>query len=357
MHQAPFSLEIYYTNMPPLSPKSSLTDFSLDPPSTSSSSSTTGTRPLPPHLQIYTWPNCTLRELSHLLTSALPSLLPDPVVGTRLAFRLVYPDTTGSGPAPTGGGGGGGSAGGAWGMNGKYQSKDLGSVIVAALPEEGDGDGGRARERRKEVTEGTNGHGVSKAGAEEHDGGAEEKVNGNGKMMSTDSEEGHENGNNKDDKMDVDDDNNNNNNNNNIKTDGNTNDDETHADNSTQNGETTNPKPTLKDEQEANLDPTGLATAILTGDPDRTLQDARFVIGDFVDVAILPAGRDASVANAPPVVRGRGAVAGGDGGYRRGGAGPNGYGYGRGGGGKGFKYESRVKGPSCRDKECKNPTS
>src|SRR5277367_3091637 len=48
---------------------------------------------LPAHLQIYTWPSCTLRELAHLLTGALPNILPDPAVGTRLSFRLIYPDT------------------------------------------------------------------------------------------------------------------------------------------------------------------------------------------------------------------------------------------------------------------------
>lgn len=73
--------------------------------------------PLPAHLEIYTWQSCTLLELSQLLTSALPSLLPDPPVGTRLCFRLVFPDARGaaiSGPD----------------SRGRYTSKDLGSVIV-----------------------------------------------------------------------------------------------------------------------------------------------------------------------------------------------------------------------------------
>lgn len=73
---------------------------------------------LPPHhLEIYTWHSCTLLELSQLLTSALPSLLPDPPVGTRLCFRLVFPDARGavmSGPD----------------ARGRYTSKDLGSVVV-----------------------------------------------------------------------------------------------------------------------------------------------------------------------------------------------------------------------------------
>ncbi|RDW89832.1 SAP18 family protein [Aspergillus mulundensis] len=72
---------------------------------------------LPAHLQIYTWQSCTLRELSQLLTSALPKALPDPPIGTRLCFRLIYPDTKGAammGPD----------------ARGRYLSKELGSVIV-----------------------------------------------------------------------------------------------------------------------------------------------------------------------------------------------------------------------------------
>ncbi|KAJ5114277.1 Sin3 associated polypeptide p18 [Penicillium alfredii] len=72
---------------------------------------------LPPHLEIYTWQSCTLRELAQLLTGALPSLLPDPPVGSRLCFRLIYPDVraaTAMGPD----------------ARGRYLSKDLGSVVV-----------------------------------------------------------------------------------------------------------------------------------------------------------------------------------------------------------------------------------
>lgn len=73
---------------------------------------------LPRHLQVYTWQNCTLRELSHLLTSALPSLLPDPPIATRLSFRLVFPDTR-SAPSTSSG------------MQvPRYMSKDLGSVVI-----------------------------------------------------------------------------------------------------------------------------------------------------------------------------------------------------------------------------------
>ncbi|KAJ5314816.1 uncharacterized protein N7443_001700 [Penicillium atrosanguineum] len=93
--------------------------------------------PHPPHLEIYTWQSCTLRELSQLLTSALPSLLPDPPVGTRLCFRLIYPDARGAaimGPD----------------TRGRYVSKDLGSVIVAPRdsPYRGEEDAdGRAESR------------------------------------------------------------------------------------------------------------------------------------------------------------------------------------------------------------------
>ncbi|KAI6712230.1 sin3-associated polypeptide Sap18 [Diplocarpon mali] len=80
----PFLLKLFYRNGGFHSPS----EFSLN-------------SELPPHVQIYTWPSCTLRELSHLLTSALPSLLPEPAIGP------------GSAPGP-----------------GRYMSKDLGSVII-----------------------------------------------------------------------------------------------------------------------------------------------------------------------------------------------------------------------------------
>ncbi|PLB44541.1 hypothetical protein P170DRAFT_417236 [Aspergillus steynii IBT 23096] len=92
----------------PLSGPNSIRSRSPPPPQASN---------LPAHLQIYTWQSCTLRELSQLLTSALPSLLPDPAVGTRLCFRLIYPDTKAAatmGPD----------------ARGRYLSKDMGSVVV-----------------------------------------------------------------------------------------------------------------------------------------------------------------------------------------------------------------------------------
>ncbi|KAL1875749.1 hypothetical protein VTK73DRAFT_9810 [Phialemonium thermophilum] len=69
---------------------------------------------LPPHLSIYAWPSTTLSELSHHLAAANPPILPDPAVGTRLAFRLLYPDARGAGPRG----------------QGRYVIKDLGSLVI-----------------------------------------------------------------------------------------------------------------------------------------------------------------------------------------------------------------------------------
>ncbi|KAL9111683.1 MAG: hypothetical protein Q9227_003957 [Pyrenula ochraceoflavens] len=106
----PFHLKLFYRS----NAFHTLSDFPIPTPSEP-------TPPLPSHLQIYTWPSCSLRELSHLLTSALPSLLPSPSVGTRLSFRLVYPDSR---PPPPG----------ISDSKGRYISKEMGSVVVA--PEE-----------------------------------------------------------------------------------------------------------------------------------------------------------------------------------------------------------------------------
>ena len=121
---APFHLKLFYrvNNYNPLS------DYSIPAPSRRggpvsgpnsirSTSPVASAAPLPPHLEIYTWQSCTLRELSQLLTSALPSLLPDPPVGTRLCFRLIYPDARGA-------------AMGGPDARGRYLSRDLGSAIV-----------------------------------------------------------------------------------------------------------------------------------------------------------------------------------------------------------------------------------
>ncbi|KAL1634409.1 hypothetical protein SLS58_010697 [Diplodia intermedia] len=159
--------------------------------------------PPPPHLQIYTWPTCSLRELTHLLVSALPSLLPDPAIGTRLAFRLIFPDTR-SGGGGGGGGGPGGPGGGGPGGPGRYLSKELGSVVV--------GGGG--------------------PGVDEDDAATA--------------------------------------------------------------AATTTTTPT------APANGRGGALDKLEGDADKTLADARFVIGDYVSCCILPPGADGSVAAGPP---------------------------------------------------------
>ncbi|KAI1144595.1 Sin3 associated polypeptide p18-domain-containing protein [Hypoxylon sp. FL0543] len=78
------------------------------------------TFPLPPHITIHTWPDCNLKELSYIIAAAKPSLLPDPAIGTRLAFRLIFPDTRNNSAGHT---------------TARYAVKDLGSVVV--------GDGGR----------------------------------------------------------------------------------------------------------------------------------------------------------------------------------------------------------------------
>lgn len=154
--------------------------------------------PLPAqHLQIYTWQSCTLRELSQLLTSALPSLLPDPPVGTRLCFRLIYPDTRGAasmGPD----------------ARGRYLSKDMGNVIVGP------------REGPSHVEE--------------------------------------------------------------------------------------------NDEIPSNPGAGPRANRLQGNDAEKTLQDMRFVIGDYVDCAILPPLENGDVA--PPLVAGRGPVGGPGGGMR-----------------------------------------
>lgn len=123
----PFHLKLFYR----LDNFHHLSDFAI--PSQSSGAAASGpnairtqsppapTR-LPAHLEIYTWQSCTLRELTQLLTMALPSLLPDPPVGTRLCYRLIYPDTKAAAMNL--------SSGGGQDVKGRYLSKDIGSVIV-----------------------------------------------------------------------------------------------------------------------------------------------------------------------------------------------------------------------------------
>ena len=71
---------------------------------------------LPPHISVYTWPQCTLSELAMELAAARPSALPYPAVGTRLAFQLVYADLRNIGTGPN--------------AVPRFAVKDLGSIVL-----------------------------------------------------------------------------------------------------------------------------------------------------------------------------------------------------------------------------------
>ncbi|KAG9191519.1 hypothetical protein G6011_10253 [Alternaria panax] len=176
---------------------------------------------LPRNVQIYTWQSCSLRELCTLLLSAVPTLLPHPYAGSRIAFRLVYPDIQGSNRP---------------GAPGRFISRDIGSVIVGAQSREEDTD-----------MEGAGDGSVAEA---------------------------------------------------------------------------------LKQ---------------LDGDPDKTLADVRFMIGDYVACAILPPLPDGSVPAAPPPLSGpgRGPPSGPYGRGRENGFGGRGDygGFGRGGRGGGSRFD------------------
>lgn len=85
---------------------------------------------LPSHIkqqtmQIYTWPNCTLAELTTLFTSVLPKTI-TLEHQTRLVFKLIFPDTRATV-----------SEGG----RGKWIDKPLGSVIIGGSSTDMDVDG------------------------------------------------------------------------------------------------------------------------------------------------------------------------------------------------------------------------
>lgn len=189
---------------------------------------------LPQHLQIYTWQSCTLSELTHLLLSALPSLLPGQYAGSRIAFRLFYADM--QGPQRPG-------------MQPRFIARDLGSVIVGAA-----------------------------------------SVDANGRPAGDETQE-----------------------------------EEDEAGNEQADGESV--KEALKQ---------------LSGELTRTLEDARFVIGDYISAVILPPLPDGSVAPPPPAPfgpQGRGPAPrdtyGGRPGPRENGFGGRGGDYDRSGGGRG----------------------
>lgn len=93
----------------------------------------------------------------------------------------------------------------------------------------------------------------------------------------------------------------------------------------------------LPTEEEEEVVRGGVMAGELGGEPEKTLQEARFVIGDFVDCAVLVPGEGGRVA--APLRRGVEIGGGGRGGYVRGrenGYAGGGYGgRGRGGGGRG----------------------
>lgn len=100
---------------------------------------------LPPHVSVYTWPDCTLDELALELAASKPSVLPSPAVGTRLAFQLVCPDLR---------------AGVVSSSQARYAVRDLGSLVVGqggpgAEVEGEDADNvlGTARESNKTLSE------------------------------------------------------------------------------------------------------------------------------------------------------------------------------------------------------------
>ncbi len=61
----------------------------------------------------------TLLELAHHIASLQPSALPSPAVGTRLSFRLIYPDTASTSRLPPD-----------QSPPPRYLAKDLGSLVI-----------------------------------------------------------------------------------------------------------------------------------------------------------------------------------------------------------------------------------
>lgn len=185
---APFLLRLFWRPSQSFSPH----EFSVAPPAdTSDIPDYTSLLPAPirqQSVQIYTWPTCTLSELTGLLTSVLPDgVLPQPSAGTRLVYKLIFPDTRGAV----------GEDG-----RGKWTDRPLGNVVI--------GTGGSSR-RRDEYDE------------------DEDAPMANGADSSRDD---------------------------------------------------------------------------LTGDADKTLADARFVIGDYVACTIYPPTSDGRIAPLPPQSRG-----------------------------------------------------
>jgi histone deacetylase complex subunit SAP18 len=93
--------------------------------------SITSPSPLPPHAQIYTWPTCNLKELTALLIGAVPDALPSPAVGTRICYRLIFPDIQSNARHGAG----------------RFLTKELGSVVVGSDSEVEPDDGKPAGDR------------------------------------------------------------------------------------------------------------------------------------------------------------------------------------------------------------------
>lgn len=128
---APFLLRLFWRQHRQFEPY----EFSIAPPQDTSTipdySSLLPSNIRQQSVQIYTWPTCTLSELTGLLTSVLPEgMLSDGrgggSVGTRLVYKLIFPDTRG-GISESG--------------RGKWIDKPLGSVVIggkSAMAQDGD---------------------------------------------------------------------------------------------------------------------------------------------------------------------------------------------------------------------------
>ncbi|EME86161.1 uncharacterized protein MYCFIDRAFT_101615, partial [Pseudocercospora fijiensis CIRAD86] len=115
---APFLLRLFWRQSRPHDPW----EFSVAPPADTTGipdySSLLPSQIRSQSVQIYTWPNCTLGELTSLFTSVLPAnVMPSPATGTRLVFKLVFPDTRAT--LVEGG-------------RGKWIDKPLGSVVIGS---------------------------------------------------------------------------------------------------------------------------------------------------------------------------------------------------------------------------------
>lgn len=98
----PFLLRMYYRQDDFHSPS----EFTTVPPSSSLQKSS---------LEIYTWSDAKLSELTNLLISAKPDLIPSPAAGTLVGYRLVFPDTRSIATEDA---------------RGRWLSKPLGSVVI-----------------------------------------------------------------------------------------------------------------------------------------------------------------------------------------------------------------------------------